>query len=617
MRKRISIIFLSIIFLCTLNIKIYGEETIDMSEWKFVQIESNGVNTISRLYSKYNSNKYAFCVEPNQSFNKNLTYYKKICDDDYIYNLVKTYDTYGINIDNESNNYNYYISCQILIWEYLTNNSYDFNKDYREYKTDLLNHMNMSQAPKVLLNQNNDNLIKSNVNEIITIEEDLSDFDINADEGIEIISNNNNKLVYKITDNSEDIKQIEFISKNNTKDQAYIYYSENGQDIYCFEGNYNETKRKTLLVKANKTEHEYFDINYSKRDTNGIPIEGAEFTLYELGDDIYDEKLIFINTNTDIDIYEVCLDDYSLYDDLSLQISERYSSYLNGNTINTDEIGYFSYKIFNHKQLIDEGKIYVSDDCTQTDNLYSKNNVLSVFKGYSEAKPINTISSLKKDKKYYLCESEPKKGYIYTHNACKLIAPDTYSGEVIEFVNENRTYTLKLMKQSPYDIPLDGAIFKISYFDENALKDIILTTGYLNVQRENDNKYLVYRLENEIDAHIVEFIDSYYSTKVNKNGKYYYYQTNSNIIDESLLNNQFIFVTTGGFLIQDLPYSSSLTIEELKAPEGFMITDPIYYISPNISYSEITFHNFRINEFDILAKKKFKVPKTCIENLFY
>lgn len=135
----------------------------------------------------------------------------------------------------------------------------------------------------------------------------------------------------------------------------------------------------------------------------------------------------------------------------------------------------------------------------------------------------------------------------------------------------------------------------------------------MNIDRENNNRYLIFRHENEDDVKIIEFNGDYYSTNDVINGKYYYYQSNSNDINYSLLNNNYTYVLKGGFCIENMPYSSSITIEELVAPIGFMITEPIYHITPNISYSEITFRNFRVNEFDILPKKKFIVPKTCIE----
>lgn len=613
MLKKILALYITFLSICLISTNVLAQEDVSMQEWKFVQLISNDSVTISRYYSTLDSDKYAFCVEPYVPFNKRKTYTKEKYNDEYVFNVVKSYDRYGLPLDKENSNYNYFIASQILIWEHITNESFEFDKDFSEYKSEITKYINNQNKP-LLKSTSSNQIYESTVGEVLTINDDFSDYEIITSEGIDIVENDESSLSIKLLDSDPEYKSIELKPIYDPKDYAYVYKSENSQDIYTFEGHYEEPKSKFLSLFARSPRPSFVDIYYSKKDINGVPIEGAEFSVFELNNENFDSELVFIHTNTDINLFEALLDNYDSYNGLRIELSERYNLYLNGSIINTNEIGYFPYKIYDINGLVKEGICFVSDDSSQTNGIYAKIPVLSVFKGNSEANNVNTISSLETNKQYLLCESEPKKGYIYTHNACKLIDTSTYSGEVLEFVNNIRTYTLRLMKQSPYEVLLDGAEFKITYLDGDEYKDIYLTTGYLNINRENNYKYLIYKHENSDVAKVVEFTSDSFSTNDIENGKYYYYQSNDNTIDYSLLNNKYTIVVKGGFVIENMPYSSSLTIEELKAPKGFMITEPIYRISPNIAYSEITFRNFRVNEFDILGKKKFKVPRTCIES---
>ena len=96
------------------------------------------------------------------------------------------------------------------------------------------------------------------------------------------------------------------------------------------------------------------------------------------------------------------------------------------------------------------------------------------------------------------------------------------------------------------------------------------------------------------------------------NGKYYYYQSDNDAIDENLLNDRYIKVIEGGYEINDLPYNSMLRLEELEAPKGYYIEEAVFYLNADIPYSEITFKNDRVNSFEILPARKMRIPKTCI-----
>lgn len=612
MKIRIIGILSILSILCLFN-PLYAESdetnTVNICEWCFKMLTCKSDQdpnvVVSKYYKAKNRDDIAFCIEPKQTFNPvNSTYFKKKNDNEMVYKIVKAFNQL------EEKNDDYFIAAQLLIWEETTDISYTFNgNDYLEYKNYLLDIIN----PKPILKKMNTSIpIESYVGEQICLNEDYTNYNVQAD-GIDIIENNLDSFKYVISDEEPVIKTINFIPKDNDDNHSFIYESETSQDLYHFDGEYSDLKPFSLNVKT-LMKPTSISIFYSKKDEYGNNIAGAEFTVYEKDANDPNEDLVFIQKNENIDLYEAILGDYSSYNNLSIEVSERFNKYIDGHIINAEEIGYFPYEIYEDSNLIKQGIVYVTFDTNLSNGSYSKNSVKRVFRGYSEDLNINSINNLENDKTYYLCESEPKKGYIYASEPCVIVDTDTYANEELRFINSHRTYTLKLMKQSPDEILLDGAKFKITYFDNDIEKNIIFTTGYLNIERENNYQYLIYKHIDEDNVNIVEFDDDIYMKYVDKPGKYYYYQSNSNIVDYNLLNNDYINVLKGGFSIDNMPYSSSIVIEELMAPKGFIITEPIYKISPDITYSEITFKNYRINSFDIIPAKKFRIPKTCVGN---
>lgn len=605
--KRKIIIVLAILAFCLLSKNIYAEDNyVDIKEWSFIMLTGRSDQdenvVVSKLYKAKNKNEQAFCIEPNESFKPMKSEYTSKANTNInVYNIAKAYEEIGKN-DN-----NYYIAAQLLIWQETTGIEYTFDgNDYKEYKDAILNYL----YPKKLMLKEGNDTYESYIGEEYTIDEDYSEYNVEGD-GIEIISNTDSGLTYKIVEELPEVKTLNLEPKNKDEDQAMIYVSETSQDIYYHPSEYNNLKSLSFSIKSLK-KPEYFTIKYSKKNEKGENIVGAEFSVYEIDEEDSDE-LVFIKTNEEINLYEILLEDYTKYEDLRFKTSERYEIYINDSgIIETNEVGYFPYEIYSNSNLIKSGKIYVLDDNDDFENgfVIYKSKLMNI--NYSEDKQINETQEVLSNKKYYLCESEPAKGYTYKNNPCVLVDGNEYDDETFEFINDERTYTLRLMKQSPDNILLNGAHFRITYDDNGIEKSFEFITGSLLINKENNNKYLIYKYENDDQIKVVEFqSDKYENTNV-KAGRYYYYQSDSPEIDKTKLKDKYVLVVSGGYKIDNLPYSSSLTIEELQAPEGFIITEPIYHVSPDIKYSEITFKNYRVNYMDIIPKKKFKFPKTCI-----
>lgn len=602
--KLISI--LAILFcLCFFN-STYADENyeFDSKKWTFKMLtcpsDQNSDVKVSKYYNYYNDTQYAFCIEPNQKYMPvGSNYLTNKYYNEKIFDIVKAYDAIGKEDDD------FFIAAQILIWKEIDGIDYTFDgENYSDYKDKLIEYMN----PKSPLLKTINRIPESYLGEEGVIDHDYSDYDI-VSEGVDIISNDENGIKYIIDEKEPEIKTLQLTPKENDEDSSYVFESEESQDLYYHDGPYNNKKSLTLNLKT-LYRPTSFDLYYSKVDTNDRPIAGAEFSVYKI-DENSDDEIIFIQNNKDIDIFEAILGDYSMYLDLSIETTERFDRYILGNTINTKEMGYFSYKIYDSASVIKQGIVYVTNDTNITNNSYNRIKTKAIFKDFSEDLDINSINNLDINSKYYLCESEPKKGYEYASEPCVLVDPTIYDGTVYKFINSYRKYTLRLMKQSPDNILLDGAKFKITYDNYGIKENIEFTTGSLLINRKDASKHLIYKHESDTNAIVVEPGSSIFEDKTPKEGKYYYYESDSPIVNDSLLNYDFVNVVKGGFVIDDLPYSSSLTIEELVAPKGFIITEPVYHISPDISYSEIVFKNYRVNTVDIIPKK-FKFPKTCI-----
>ena len=600
------ILILSILAILTNTNSVFADENdFDITGWTYNSLteksDQDSDVKVCKYYYYYDPNKYAFCIEPNQKFVPvNANYIQEQCENENIFNIVKAYEQIGKDNDN------YYIAAQLLIWEEVNAISYTFDaNDYKEYKQDILDTIN---PKKKLLSNNETKEIEVYLNEEVFIEEDYSEYDIKCD-GIEILENNEKGFRFIVKDLMPIRKEILFRPKDQTNNHSLKLLSESSQDLYYFDGKYEELKPFSIIVN---TINDKDSIYYSKKDENGVPIEGAEFTLYELDSEENDAEIVFIQTNKDINLLDALLDDKSLYDDLIIETSERYSKYLEDEIINTNELGYFPYKIYDGTTLVKQGYVFVSDDIEQTNNSYSRIATKRIFRGFSADIDVNCINNLNNQKAYYLCETEPKNGYIYTNKPCTLVDMKTYDNRTIEFVNKKREFTLRLMKESPEEILLDGAKFKISYNIGDSLIEKTFVTGTMQIGRVNGYKYLFYKKDGDTNVERIEFNDEIYENSTISPGKYYYYQSNDEIVNASLLNSNYVYVINGGFDISDIPYFADILIEELEAPKGYAITEAKYKLNPNISYSDITFKNYRVNYLDIIPGKKFIIPKTCI-----
>ena len=576
---------------------VYCDDVLDIYNWNFTMLTEGSDQDSKVVVSKYfnveQRDKYAFCLEPDKRFlqisgNYEISSY----DNSKIFEIVKAYDAIGKEDDN------YYIAAQLMIWEENTGNSYTFDgNNYSEYMNNISEQIELQKCK----NKTKEHTLYRN--DTYTIEGDFTDYDFSNN--VNIIENTKEGITFSLRDNNLDSITIELIPKDTESENMYSFISENAQDLYLYYGDYNDLHPFDIKVNF---KNKFIDINYSKVDINNKPIDGAEFTLYKI-DPSKDSYITFIQNDADVNIYEALLEDSSIYSNLKIETSERYQKYINNKIIHTKEIGYFDYKIEENNQEIASGRVYVSNNSKLTNNSYNRMNCEAILSVLSSNSLINSINNIDSENDYYLCESEPAKGYTYGSEPCILINGNNYKGETFKFINKERTYTLKLMKKSESDILLNGAKFSLTYKDNNEEKTIFFTTGSMYVVNNHDKKYFIYKDLNG-NNQINEVNGKDYSNDYIRPGKYLYYFSDDNVIDEGQFLKS-IDVIKGGFNIKDLPYSSSLRIEELKPPQGYIITEPVYYVEPDIKYSEITFENYRINTLDILPPI-YVPPKTCV-----
>ena len=154
----------------------------------------------------------------------------------------------------------------------------------------------------------------------------------------------------------------------------------------------------------------------------------------------------------------------------------------------------------------------------------------------------------------------------------------------------------------------------MSYDDNGQKRELIYVTGALNIQKDEEGSYVLYRHENEETIHTGKFDGDTYIRKDVRPGKYFYCITDDPNMNSSLLLNNETEVTDGSFRICDIPYFSELEITELEAPKGYFIEEASYKINADLDYSQITFRNYRTNRSEIIPGKLHKIPKTCIGN---
>ncbi|MBQ0036957.1 MAG: Cys-Gln thioester bond-forming surface protein [Firmicutes bacterium] len=316
----------------------------------------------------------------------------------------------------------------------------------------------------------------------------------------------------------------------------------NDEPLY-FKIEYNKT---TNLKVVNK--YANFDFLFRKVDEKGNDILDTIFKLYEITDN--GEELLFIDTSTNIDLYDAF--ELKKYDNPSIILSERYRDSLDDFIFNSDKPGYFTYDVYDEDVLVKQGKAYIVNNDILTDGKYKYINVSLIDTIYS--KKDNLIDNLDTTKKYILCEYTPNNGYDYLDEPCIVIDNDGI--HEYTFVNTKRSYTLRLMKKAAYkQIYLNGAKFLITYKDN---KGNIVSKEYITGFK-NDGKTLI----------------------------------------------------EGGFEINGIPYDSEVIVREIEAPSGYYIDPEEYVIKADIPYSELTLENIREDSAIIIPP--YRPVKTCVE----
>ena len=579
---------------------ISAQETEDMSKWSFKILLQHADQLdelkVVRFYNK-ESGKYGFCMEAGVDYDpKNSIYSKEEIEDEVVFDIVKAYEILGED---------YYIAAQLMIWENRSGIRYSFDgKDAADFGEEKIKEMieSFEKDEEELVYETTAE--KERDNEVIL--SDLDEYRL-LDSNLENVRIQNDRILYDLPDEKQGPYHISLVSKRKETEGSFLYHSDTSQDLFSFEGSI--VKRKDIRIMIN-TETETASIRFTKRDMNEDAISGAEFTLYQL-DENGDQILNIALKGSKIDM-NALLKDAALDEDIKVTVSERYQKYLNGTVLEAAECGYFDYEI--HSLDSEEtGRVYICEDdqvCSKEMNRYR---VHEVGKYISLNADKNVIEGLQKDKKYILCESHPKNGYVFESDPCMFIDLKSDPDKNYHFVNRIRSYDLRLYKENEdHSILLNGAKFRIRYQDGGDIKERIYVTGAICIRQNDDKRYVLYRREKDENIYIGEFKDGYFIKTDMIPGTYYYLVTDDiNINDRSLLKEE-IKVILGGFEIEDMPYESLIEAEELEAPKGYFIDEPVYEIVPDLDYSEIIFRNYRVNSFIMIPEQKRKIPKTCI-----
>lgn len=643
--KKFFISILVTICLISSCFSINAQETEDMTCWNYSLI-SETVDPFDTRVTKYknkNTGKFGFCIEPNEDFYRSRENYTKESysneDNLYISKLINAFEHLILTNDGKYSENDYYIATQLKIWEIITGNSPTIKgNDAYSYGLEDLEEYIANNYKEIDIHIDDIEVIDCYDTISIQLDNINTENYILENDDIELISNNNHMFTFKIKNIYPLDKIIKVVPINDYKkvinESLILYNSEDSQDILSFETEYPQFLNPTsfnIHIKTGDLHLEKYDefgnvvydnIIFHIYDQNGNEIHNIDGSNFILRDGVINiknilpvgkyylieqtpdqfidkkEKIYFNiekNKTTDLEIINyyktfdfsfIKTDENSLYidgvmfelykiddkgkQDLSfiqrganvdlynmlnlddsneLVISERYSSFLNGHMFKSDKVGYFTYKVYKDNLVIDNGKIYIVDDKKLTKDKYNTIRVSLVDTLASNK--INTFKNLDVRSKYILCEVEPKKGYDYLNNPCIYISYDDIDiSKPLKIINIERLYNLKLLKTNDCkQILLDGATFTVSYYDSNG-----------------------------------NLIESEYTT------------------GETI---------KGGFIIKDIPYNSTVTIKEIKAPEGYIIDNDEFIIKPDLDYSEITFTNSRVNSAIIIPPY---IPvKTCVE----
>ena len=538
-----------------------------------------------------------FCLEPYVNYKPSANIYYKVANSNKkLYDLYSAYEQLGKTDEA-------FITIQLMIWEELFDEQFTFDgKDASDYlKEEVLEILDQDEVEPDIIFE--DVYVGEQRKAAIS---DPDKYIITSD--VTVVKTEGDGVTFVVNEYSSDMLKITLKPISSVPEGAFTYASENSQDIYSFEGEYEPLNTKIIKISVKEDD---LSITYSKTDLNDNPIEGAQFTLYRI-DPEADDVIYFLKSGSVVDLYEKLTDNINDYDrnSLSISVSERYSGYIDDGIISNAELGYFPFELRYNDSSINKGRIYVTDDI---DEDFYEVHVETVEIVESGPETINTVNGLKHDSRYYFCESEPKKGYTYVDKPCRMIdtSDDSYLDQ-FHFYNDSRSYTLRLIKNNPErTIALNGALFKLNYTDGNEEKQFVFRTGALNIFREDNYKYLIYRYENTDDYHVMEFTGEQYIEQGVPYGKYYYYLSNNKEIDPSKIDKE-TSVSEGSFIIENIPYSSLLKLVELEAPKGYFIDEASFELKADIAYSDITFTNSRVNSFDIIPNNQRKIPKTCI-----
>lgn len=401
----------------------------------------------------------------------------------------------------------------------------------------------------------------------------------------------------------------------------------------------------TMLEIVNQNND--IDISYRKIDNEGNDIAGAKFELYDLGQS--GEEVRFLKLGS-----EYVFSD--LFEEGSI-LSERYERYHQDEIFKPMELGIVNYqnngnsghyyvsndeyltdvysfdarKIFegesyhnyirtvdrdNHNEAIPkEIKIYSEDDIlietvtTNTNGLYDISHYEDGYYYYlqdgyrydvSKQSGINTINNLKSDRNYLLCERQPANGYQYEGEACKLINTYDYDNGIHEFINGNRTVKVKVVKESNEGILLNNALFEIEMiFPDGQSFSYQQISGGIVIE----NKGFDISIKGEEDRYIQSSDNRTIITDLAQG--HYSYKLIDGTSDEVSFD-----IEKGSFSIVDIPFGTTLSIKEIKAPSGYQLDEEVKTISPDLSYDELTFRLSRINSL-LIIPPEYKVPILC------
>lgn len=597
MKKALKIM-LTVFILCIGIQTVHAQETEDMSKWSFKILLQN-CDQLDELkivrFKNRETGRYGFCLQPELDYApKDYFYVKNRYENEEIYKIYKAFEKLGED---------YYIAAQLMIWEKLCGIRYSFDgKDAADFGEKEILNVIETISDEVLAEEMT--VYASRGEEASANIEGLEQYDVFSSD-VTIVERKGDNLRFVFDSDKKDCRIV--LKSNILKiEGSYEYHSEESQDIYSFEGNSDRQKKIDLHIEEESNDGRFFTFSFSKKDKGGKPIEGALFQVFEIDEE--GEEILFIQKGMRIDLAE-------LFDEMkSIDVSERYEKYISGSYFLSEEIGLFPYAIEAAGQ-IHRGMAFVCDDLNLT-----KGKALLAYANkerelYSSDRETNIIDHLDTGRQYILCETEPKKGYTFASNPCVLMSPENAMKEAAEFINEKRHFDLRLYKvNEDRNILLNGAKFRVSYEDNGKRRDLLYVTGALNIQKDEEGTYVVYRHENEDIIRAGKFADDFCIIENVIPGKYYYAITdNPNKNSSSLLKRE-TEVAEGSFQITDLPYFSDIEVTELQAPKGYFIEEASFRIDPDIDYSEIVFRNFRMNKAVIIPEKRYSIPKTCVGN---